>query len=58
LLEAANVDSRELLAAPSPDTAEACSYCPRCRDQFVAGPRECPHGVTLRPVARPGDWKS
>ena len=57
LLEAAEVAPSELLAAPAPDTAEACSYCPRCRDQFVAGPRECPHGVTLRPVAHPADRK-
>jgi len=55
LLVAAKIDAQELLAAPAPDAAGGCAYCPRCRDQFVAGPRECPHGVTLRPVARPVD---
>lgn len=54
LLATAQLAPGELLAAPVADTAAACSYCPRCRDQFVAGPRECPHGVKLRPVASPG----
>ena len=55
LLESAKIDPRELLAPPAPSTAESCSYCPRCRDQFVAGPRECPLGVTLQSIPRPVD---
>ena len=42
----------DLLAAPRPDTPASCSYCPRCRDQFVAGPATCPHGIALRPLRR------
>jgi len=40
---------KHLLAAPTPDAPQSCSYCPRCRDQFVGGPKECPHGVALQP---------
>jgi hypothetical protein len=49
-LDAAGIRPDSLLAAPVPDAAESCSYCPRCRDQFVAGPTECPHRVPLRPL--------
>ena len=50
VLQLAAVDADSLLAAPEPDAAGSCHYCPRCRDQFVAGPRTCAHGITLLPV--------
>lgn len=49
---AAQISTGTLLAAPAPDAPASCSYCPRCRDQFVAGPAECPHGIKLLPVRR------
>ena len=39
-----------LLAPPGPDSPASCAYCPRCRDQFVAGGGACPHGVSLQPL--------
>jgi hypothetical protein len=42
---------KTLLAPPARDLPTSCSYCPRCRDQFVAGPQMCPHGVTLQTLA-------
>ena len=51
-LAAAGVAVDALLAPPEPDAPASCSYCPRCRDQFVAGPAACPHGVPLRPLGR------
>jgi hypothetical protein len=41
-----------LLSPPKPDLPTSCSYCPRCRDQFVAGPQMCPQGVKLQPLSR------
>ena len=52
LLAAAGSAPEMMLIAPSPDGAASCRYCPRCRDQFVAGPTVCPHGVALRPLER------
>jgi hypothetical protein len=52
LLAAAKVGVPGLFAAPMPDAPASCLYCPRCRDQFVAGPASCPHGVALQPVRR------
>ena len=48
LLRAGGVTLEELLAAPRPDAPASCSYCPRCRDQFVVGARVCPHGIELK----------
>lgn len=36
-----------LLAAPAPHSAQACSYCPRCGDEFTRSDSRCPHGVPL-----------
>ena len=47
LLARSGVTPEDLLAAPRPDSPESCRYCPRCRDQFVAGREVCPHGVVL-----------
>lgn len=52
LLAAAGVAVPALFAAPTPDAPASCLYCPRCRDQFVAGPARCPHGIALQPVRR------
>ncbi len=54
LLRAGGVSLEELLAAPQPDAPASCSYCPRCRDQFVAGPRVCPHGIELKALRGSG----
>lgn len=54
-LLAANGDEPEaLLAPPAPDGPASCRYCPRCRDQFVAGPGRCPHGIALLPLRAGG----
>lgn len=50
LLAAEGVTVETLLSPPPRDAAGSCRYCPRCRDQFVAGPEVCPHGVKLRPL--------
>lgn len=50
LLAAEGVALETLLSPPPRDAAASCRYCPRCRDQFVAGPEVCPHGVKLRPL--------
>lgn len=42
----------DLLAAPAPDAPASCDYCPRCRAQFVAGRRTCPHGIDLVALPR------
>lgn len=52
MLRRANLGSETLLAAPPADAPGSCSYCPRCRDQFVGGVQRCPHGVALCPVRR------
>lgn len=49
-LAAAGLAPEQLLRPPAPDAPASCSYCPRCRDQFVAGPTVCPHGVPLQPL--------
>jgi hypothetical protein len=49
-LRAAGLAPEALLAAPRPDHPASCAYCPRCGDQFVAGPRVCPQGVALKPL--------
>lgn len=54
LLREAGIEPAELLRPPSPDTAASCRYCPRCHDQFSAGPAQCPHGVGLLPLAPAG----
>lgn len=51
-LRRAGIPLQEILRAPRPDGAESVSYCPRCRAQFVEGPKVCPHGVPLEPLAR------
>lgn len=51
-LAAANLPLDALLAPPEPDAPGSCRYCPRCRDQFAAGPGACPHGVELQPLDR------
>lgn len=51
-LAAAGAPAEALLVPPRPDTPASCSYCPRCRDQFVAGPTVCPHGIPLQPLSR------
>ncbi len=53
LVGRANLTTAVLLAPPVADAPASCSYCPRCRDQFVAGWTVCPHGVELRPLRRP-----
>ena len=50
VLGGANIAIEPLFASPIKDAAASCSYCPRCRDQFAAGPTHCPHGIELRPV--------
>lgn len=52
LCTASDVGLEALFVAPLPDAPASCNYCPRCRDQFVAGPSECPHGIPLRPLRR------
>ena len=52
LLRAAGVEPETMLAAPAPESPASCLYCPRCRDQFVAGRTVCPHGVTLLPLRK------
>ena len=52
LLARQQLVAETLLAPPAPDTPASCSYCPRCRDQFVAGRAVCPHGVPLQPLGR------
>lgn len=52
MLRRAGIRPKEILRAPRPDGAASVSYCPRCRAQFVAGPKVCPHGVPLEPLAR------
>jgi hypothetical protein len=52
LLAAAGVKEEELFAAPRPDGAESCQYCPRCGSQFVTAEARCPHGVGLQAVRR------
>ena len=49
-LASAGLSVELLLRPPAQDAPASCSYCPRCRDQFVAGPRLCPHGVPLQPL--------
>jgi hypothetical protein len=51
VLREADLDIDDLLHAPAADSAASCRYCPRCGDQFVAGPTHCPHGVPLRPTS-------
>jgi hypothetical protein len=51
-LKRAGVDVRRLFDAPEADGAESCTYCPRCRSQFVAGRVRCPRGIELQPVVR------
>ncbi len=52
MLASAGVAIPELFVPPTPDAPASCRYCPRCRDQFVAGPARCPHGVALQPLRR------
>ncbi|MSU50108.1 MAG: hypothetical protein EXS37_13660 [Opitutus sp.] len=54
LLATAGIAPEALLEPPPPDALASCRYCPRCRDQFVAGSEVCPHGVALRPLERSG----
>lgn len=49
---AAGIEPSELLAEPRPDSPASCSYCPRCRDQFVDARAVCPNGVKLRALDR------
>ncbi|MBI5382422.1 MAG: hypothetical protein HZA31_11030 [Opitutae bacterium] len=51
-MRAAGVEEAALFAAPVADAPGSCSYCPRCRSQFVTAQTHCPHGVALQPVAR------
>lgn len=53
MLRAAGVDEAGLLAAPAADSEGSCSYCPRCRSQFTAGPVRCARGIELRPLGTP-----
>ena len=53
MLAAAGWSAADLLRPPAPDQPSSCAYCPRCGDQFVAGPRLCPQGIPLQPL-RPG----
>ncbi|MEO6245550.1 MAG: hypothetical protein ABIQ12_08945 [Opitutaceae bacterium] len=52
LLRSANLEADSLLALPAADGLGSCSYCPRCRDQFVGGVLRCPHGVELQTLRR------
>jgi hypothetical protein len=54
LLAADGLTVEGLLAPPAPDGRGSCSYCPRCRDQFVRAEGRCPQGVPLRPLRRGG----
>lgn len=51
-LRDAGVETSELLEPPAPDSPASCRYCPRCRDQFAAGPAQCPLGIQLQPLSR------
>ena len=42
-----------LFAAPAAANRKSFSYCPRCRDQFVAGCTTCPHGIVLETLLSP-----
>ncbi len=46
-LAQAGLTAQELLAAPPPDSAASCAYCPRCRSQFVRIDGGCPRGIAL-----------
>jgi hypothetical protein len=48
LLKGKGLEGNDLMKEPAPDTSQSCSYCPRCHDQFVGGPKVCPHGVALQ----------
>ena len=48
------LDGDELLAAPAPDGAASCAYCPRCRSQFTRMDGVCPRGIALLPLKRQG----
>ena len=50
LVTAAGWSVADLLQPPRPDLPTSCAYCPRCRDQFVAGPSHCPQGILLQPL--------
>jgi hypothetical protein len=50
MLRAASLAPAGLLAPPAPDGSASCAYCPRCRDQFVAGHVTCPRGISLLPL--------
>ncbi len=50
MLRAAGLVPAELLTPPAPDYPTSCAYCPRCRDQFVAGHTTCPRGISLLPL--------
>lgn len=51
-LRRTGIPLQEILRAPRPDGAASVSYCPRCRAQFVEGPKTCPHGVRLERLSR------
>jgi hypothetical protein len=55
LLTEMGIAPHALLLAPEPHGPASCRYCPRCRDQFVAGPAVCPHGIRLEPLRGPGN---
>ncbi|MFT3830454.1 MAG: hypothetical protein QM691_12200 [Opitutaceae bacterium] len=44
------IDPAALLAPPRTDGANARSYCPRCRSQFVRAGGSCPRGIPLVPL--------
>lgn len=46
-LAQAGLKAEELLAAPVPDGAASCAYCPRCGSQFVRMDGSCPRGIAL-----------
>lgn len=50
MLKEEGIATDALLAPPLADAVGSCTYCPRCRDQFVAGPSTCPRGIALQPV--------
>jgi len=57
VFENLGISSADLLKPPRPNSARECSYCPRCRDQFVIPHGKCPLGISLEPLICNSDTK-
>jgi hypothetical protein len=47
LLLMRGVSQKELLKAPTRDSASSCAFCPRCQTQFTTDTDRCPRGIKL-----------